>query len=101
MKLLIASTFLFSSFVSYSQKMGETSRNFYNKYFDSIFHKPLVIGQPATPGVHYLAEDHMPCVVPDTKGISSMPNAWPSESNIYKDGRMPNPALPKEHKSKG
>lgn len=100
MKLLIAIAFLFTGIVSYAQKLGETNRNLYKKYFDSIFHKTFVFGQPATPGVHYLAEDHMPCVVPDTKGISAMPNAWPSTKNIYKDGNMPNPALPKERKSK-
>lgn len=45
-----------------------------------------------------LPQDKMPCIVPDTNGISKMPNAWGTTSVPYvpQAGAIPNPALPKQ-----
>lgn len=44
-----------------------------------------------------LPQDNMPCVVPDTKGIAKIPNAWSGTSVPYMPQYhpIPNPALPK------
>ena len=44
------------------------------------------------PGISYLPLDHMPCIIPDTREIAPMPNAW---SGDLPNSDMPNPALPK------
>jgi len=46
--------------------------------------------------VALLPQDHMPCIVPDTNAIASMPNAWGEITNPYRatDHAIPNPALP-------
>jgi hypothetical protein len=48
--------------------------------------------------VMVLPQDHMPCIVPNTNGISKMPNAWGTTSVPYvsQSGAIPNPALPKQ-----
>jgi len=45
-----------------------------------------------------LPQDHMPCIVPNTNGISKMPNAWslPTAPFVPQAGAIPNPALPKQ-----
>ena len=44
-----------------------------------------------------LPQDKMPCIVPDTTGISKMPNAWGATTLPYTPQfhPIPNPALPK------
>lgn len=46
-------------------------------------------GSPA--GVYQLPIDNMPCVVPDTKTITAMPNAWKGGITIPFSTRIPNP----------
>lgn len=49
------------------------------------------------PGVHRLPQDNMPCIVPDTKNIAAMPNAWKGAVKVpYRSNppQIPNPALP-------
>lgn len=51
--------------------------------------------------VAILKQDKMPCVVPDTSGLSKMPNAWGTTSIPYflQRGAIPNPALPRRQSS--
>lgn len=44
-------------------------------------------------GIHYLPQDGMPCLVPDTKDIVAIPNAWPKMEVPFMS-QTPNPALP-------
>jgi len=45
-----------------------------------------------------LPQDHMPCIVPDTKNIAAIPNVWKGVSVPYRSQSrpIPNPALPKD-----
>lgn len=52
------------------------------------------------PGVYALPQDNMPCLVPDTKEIAAIPNAWgklsvPFISNIPNPGLKITPVVPK------
>jgi len=49
-----------------------------------------------TPGVYRMPQDGMPCVVPDTKEIAAMPNAWKGKLGMPYQGRIPNPAVPRK-----
>jgi len=42
-----------------------------------------------TPGVYTLPQDGMPCIVPNTKDIAAMPNAFP-QKQLPKLGQIPN-----------
>jgi hypothetical protein len=59
------------------------------------FNRSYLVNQKK-PGVYHL-KDGMPCIVPDTKNIAAIPNAWkgsiktPYQSN---EPAMPNPSLP-------
>ena len=44
-------------------------------------------------GIHYLPQDGMPCIVPDTEDIVAIPNAW-SKVEVPFIYKIPNPALP-------
>lgn len=44
------------------------------------------------PGICYLPQDNMPCLVPDTKDIAPIPNAW-SDVRIPFQSNIPNPGL--------
>lgn len=44
-------------------------------------------------GIRYLPQDGMPCLVPDTKDIVAIPNAWPKVEVPFAS-KIPNPALP-------
>ena len=49
-------------------------------------------------GTVYLAQDNMPCVVPNTNLMTPMPNAWQKrkDSSLKKQpGAIPNPARPR------
>ena len=61
---------------------------------DSLMEKfrVSVIGKKANPGVYYLPQDNMPCLVPDTKDIAAIPNAWPHVQVPFKSA-IPNPGL--------
>jgi hypothetical protein len=43
-----------------------------------------------------LPQDQMPCVIPDTKGIAAIPNAWGRVTVPFRPlyQPIPNPALP-------
>jgi hypothetical protein len=43
-------------------------------------------------GIYYLTQDNMPCIVPDTKDIAAIPNAWPNVQIPFKT-TIPNPGL--------
>ncbi|HVG40246.1 MAG TPA: hypothetical protein VM888_01445 [Chitinophagaceae bacterium] len=45
------------------------------------------------PGTYKLRQDNMPCIVPDTKEIAAVPNAWSQTIPLYK-GSMPNGGRP-------
>jgi hypothetical protein len=47
--------------------------------------------------VRVLPQDKMPCIVPDTKDIAKIPNAWPGKIGPYK-GSIPNAAQPKQQR---
>lgn len=44
------------------------------------------------PGIHYLPQDNMPCLVPDTKDMAAIPNAWPHVQLPFQSA-IPNPGL--------
>jgi hypothetical protein len=44
------------------------------------------------PGIYYLPQDNMPCIVPDTEDVSSMPNVWPQPETSFKSV-IPNPGF--------
>jgi hypothetical protein len=48
--------------------------------------------------VAILPQDHMPCIVPDTTSIASIPNAWSGATVPFQPQYhpIPNPALPKK-----
>ena len=49
------------------------------------------------PGVYRLPKDGMPCIVPDTKDIASIPNAWKGSIRVPYKGKkpvIPNPSKP-------
>lgn len=48
----------------------------------------------AKPGIYFLPRDHMPCIVPDTKEIVKIPNAWKGATVRVYRGNIPNPAEP-------
>ena len=50
-----------------------------------------------SPGVYRLPQDGMPCVVPDTKDVAGIPNAWKGTIRTPYKGRkptIPNPSQP-------
>jgi hypothetical protein len=62
-------------------------------YKDSIIKKLKdFYSMKQKPGVHYLPQDNMPCLVPDTNDIAAIPNAWPN-TRIPFQSNIPNPAL--------
>lgn len=44
------------------------------------------------PGIYYLPQDNMPCIVPGTKDLAAIPNAWP-RAQIPFNSTIPNPGL--------
>lgn len=44
------------------------------------------------PGIYYLPQDHMPCLVPDTRDIAVIPNGW-SDIRVPFQSDIPNPGL--------
>jgi hypothetical protein len=56
---------------------------------------PFELGKNPEPGVYSLPQDNMPCIVPDTKELAAMPNAFKRKEEKKKEklGQMPN-AMP-------
>jgi hypothetical protein len=111
MKLLMLSALCISSVVTFSQtpdnnNLPDTLKSFkgnnsiilpktfqddqQKKYQNNLLGNK--IGNVVT-----LPQDKMLCIVPDTNGISKIPNAWVTTSVPYtlQRGSIPNPALPK------
>lgn len=61
----------------------------------SIVISGLSLPQNKKPGVYRLQQDGMPCIVPDTKDIAAMPNAFKGEIKVpfvAKPPHIPNAA---------
>jgi|GEM_PF-6493590 len=68
---------------------------------DSMLRRNKWIPDNATPGVYALAEDRMPCVVPDLSAVAPMPNAWTRPEVPYQPAKaIPNP-MDKPHERAG
>lgn len=74
------------------------------KYFikpvndSSIVLQNLLLLQNKKPGVYSLPQDNMPCIVPNTKDLALMPNAFKGEVKVPYVGRaprIPNAVVPK------
>lgn len=48
---------------------------------------------PNKPGIYLLAQDNMPCIVPNTKNIAKVPNLWRGKVGPYR-AKIPNPLNP-------
>jgi hypothetical protein len=57
---------------------------------DSIILHLLPFWRPCTTGCVYRLRDGMPCIVPDTKDIAAMPNAWPAPQKLPYPTTIPN-----------
>ncbi len=58
------------------------------------FQAPLV-GKKIEPGIYYMPQDNMPCLVPDVRDLAAIPNGWPNVQLPFKSG-IPNPGLPQQ-----
>jgi hypothetical protein len=114
MKLLIFSVFCFISFSCFSQVTGDSSIlkefDFWKKYKgnnglatplqpqEDLLQKELQYNllENKQGDLVELPQDHMPCVVPDTKDLALMSNFWVGVTIPYLPGTpaIPNPALP-------
>lgn len=106
MKLLLLFLFCVGSSVVFSQgnqnqpsKVEGIKNDDLSSQFQSYFRKQeFSIQLPSNQNkVTALAQDNMPCVVPDTKAIAAIPNAWSNVTIPYqpKFHSIPNPVLPK------
>lgn len=57
-------------------------------FFDPVFDKD-------SSRIRTLPFDNMPCIVPNTKDIAAMPNAWKGKVRVPFRSQMPNPAQPR------
>ncbi len=48
-----------------------------------------------SPGVYSLRQDNMPCIVPDTKDVTEIPNLWRAAAGLPFKATIPNPAQPR------
>lgn len=85
-------------------KPGTTLQFKDGKYFlkplndTTVVFNNLIFPKKAKPGVYRLPQDNMPCIVPDTKDIAVMPNAFKGTVNvpfIAVPPRIPNAVVPK------
>jgi hypothetical protein len=101
MKLLISITFVLLSITASAQKLGDYfNGQLYKKNFDSLLKRSFKIGMQTSAGWHTLPQDHMPCFVPDTKEVSKIKNLWNEPVLVFRDGNMPNAALPPDKNDK-
>ena len=99
MKLLITIILIFISIRVSAQKLDDYySGQLFKKHYDSLLKKSFKIGLPSSAGWHSLPQDHMPCFVPDTKNLSKIRNIWNEPVLVFRDGNMPNPAVPPNKK---
>jgi hypothetical protein len=111
MKLSLLIAFCGFIVTAYAQQSDEALRKVTGKdkhdYFQNLLKrdsikKDLVVfnfSSTPSPGIYRLPQDNMPCIVPDTKDITAMPNLWPSVTIPFKGGKMPNPAIRPKQKS--
>jgi hypothetical protein len=111
MKLLLLAAFAVFSISASSQtfktdvqklmKESELGKRFNSRlqfqrpiYKDSLIKdlKSFLSSEKRGPGVYFLPQDNMPCLIPDTRDIAMMPNAWPSVQVPFKSA-IPNPGL--------
>ena len=45
-----------------------------------LYYQDALAQAPRQPGIYSLPQDRMPCIVPDTRSIVSIPNAFPNVS---------------------
>jgi len=98
MKQLLIIAFIFSSLAT----LAQTNPRYFRRnapvmlLHDSLgrltFSKPL---KSPAPGIYSMQQDGMPCIIPDTKEITPIPNAWKGAVTIPFSGNIPNPAVPK------
>jgi hypothetical protein len=93
MKALLLIFFIMISFAAFSQVRYKIQKKLQSKNIFKLsdnYKNQQTIREMTDrlSGMKYLAQDHMPCIVPNTTGFISIPNAW-TEKN-YKD-IMPNP----------
>ena len=107
MKLLLVFSAFAISLVAAAQEEKDKLQRFGNKW---KFQRPLRIIEPKDssslnfppypkkqPGVYRLPQDGMPCIVPDTKDVASIPNVWKGTIRTPYKGRkptIPNPSQP-------
>ena len=88
-------------------KQPDALNLFKNNMFPQKIHKDSlienfgvnIVGNMLSSGVYYLPQDNMPCLVPDTKNIAAIPNAWsnvqvPFKSMIPNMGLQNKPLIP-------
>lgn len=118
MKGLLLPVILFSGITAYAQSGGDPLKQRMDEMRKKYGGRNLVVspahplikdslparrsllpGYPATPGVHALPLDNMPCVVPDTKGIATLPNAFQKPLIPFRSS-IPNaiPEIPADRK---
>jgi hypothetical protein len=104
MKLLILSALSLLSFRTFAQLKVEKSPFPTNRIEFSLKNNNKDISKKFFEGnlrqeqtkIIALPQDHMPCVIPDTKSIAAIPNAWSNVTIPYRPDfhPIPNPALP-------
>lgn len=69
-------------------------QNLLHQYFQKYTQSSLLADKQGS--IAMLPQDHMPCMVPDTKNLAKMPNGWNNVSLPYQSliHPIPNPALP-------
>ena len=97
MKQLLIIAFIFSCFTALAQTKPRSFR----------LNAPIVMSRDSlgnlsysrgfkapAPGIYQLRQDRMPCIIPDTREIAPIPNAWKAVTMPF-SGNIPNPAVPK------
>lgn len=80
--------FLSGYFISVSAQMPDL--NFKFKKLDGHVYILDSGERIFTPGVHFLPQDGMPCIVPETVTLGNIPNAWNGKRILFND-KIPNP----------
>ena len=98
MKLLLFSFCMAAGLSVWAQNSESFNLSDLNSRNDSAIAamKKYIENRNLKSGVVHLSQDNMPCVIPNTKLSTPMPNAWRSDSlNNQTPGAIPNPARPK------
>jgi hypothetical protein len=99
MKQLLFISFLFYFYPALAQKPAPyfMLRSPGIQFSDSLKKLPVFnhTGNAPAPGIYRLPIDRMPCIVPDTKELAVIPNAWKAPITLPYSATIPNPALPR------